>query len=474
MRSGDHGSGRGAALVADLRAHSLVGFAHQAEHLRRVWAITRHVHAQESYRLGDASRGDALGCGRITEHDLDVQAAAEVAAATGLSTYWAEQDVILARALCTRLTGTLGALEAGRIDVARARTMAEHTSDLTDRQARKVEAVVLDGLPAPVLDGTGTVGPWDGPTPERFTRRVTTAVAALRREDEEQVRDEVRRRTGISVWTHPENPALSTMTVTGPTELVQTIAATCQARVSGLSRDELAGRTRGMAELDLLFDAVCDDGTGPAGRAGGRVQREVGVVITLDTLTSDDATSHSTGEVRGNGTPVPVTAAVARVVADQALDRGASTCVLLTDRDGRLTRFLRIGRVPERRLNQNRSAPSDPACTAEATRAAAPHRRLHAHGRDRGLRPSSRPRLHLPRLLRPRLTLRPRPHHPPPPRTDVGPEPVPRSRRCHRYKTAALWHCRTLTNSTGTVTAHEWTSPLGTRQVVEVEPLPGG
>ena len=139
--------------------------------------------------------------------------------------------------------------------------MAEHTSDLTDRQARKVEAVVLDGLPAPVLDGTGTVGPWDGPTPERFTRRVTTAVAALRRDDEEQVRDEVRRRTGISVWTHPENPALSTMTVTGPTELVQTIAATCQARVRGLSRDELAGRTRGMAELDLLFDAVCGDGT---------------------------------------------------------------------------------------------------------------------------------------------------------------------------------------------------------------------
>ncbi len=30
------------------------------------------------------SRGDALGCGRITEHDLDVQAASEVAAATGL------------------------------------------------------------------------------------------------------------------------------------------------------------------------------------------------------------------------------------------------------------------------------------------------------------------------------------------------------------------------------------------------------
>ena len=101
--------------------------------------------------------------------------------------------MVLARALCTRLTATLGALEAGRIDAVRARTMAEHTADLTDRQARKVEAVVLDGLPAQVLDGTGTVGPWDGPTPERFTRRVSTAVAAVRRDVEEQVRDEVRR-----------------------------------------------------------------------------------------------------------------------------------------------------------------------------------------------------------------------------------------------------------------------------------------
>ena len=167
-------------------------------------------------------------------HDLDVQAAREVAAATGLSAYWAEQDVVLARALCTRLTGTLAALEAGRIDAVRARTMAEHTADLTDRQARKVETVVLDGLPAPVLDGTGTVGPWDGPTPRAVHPPGHAPPSPPSARDvEEQVKDEVRRRTGISVWTHPENPALSTMTVTGPTDLVQTIAATCRARVRG-------------------------------------------------------------------------------------------------------------------------------------------------------------------------------------------------------------------------------------------------
>ena len=216
-----------------------------------MWAITRHVHAQEGWRVGEGSRADALGCGRITEHDLDVQAASEVAAATGLSTYWAEQDVVLARALCTRLPATLGAMEAGRIDLARARTLAEHTSDLTPKLARKVEAMVLDGLPAPVLEGTGTVGPWDGPTPERFTRRVTTAVAGVRTDHEEEVRKDVREQTGIRTWVHQENPALATLTVTGPTELVLTLAGTCRARVRSLTRDELDGRTRGMAELDL-------------------------------------------------------------------------------------------------------------------------------------------------------------------------------------------------------------------------------
>ncbi len=166
MRSGDHGSdGRGAALVAGLRAHSLAGFAHHAEHLRRVWAITKLVHGQEGWRVGDGSRADALGCGRITEHDLDVLAAAEVAAATGLSQFEAERDVVVARAVCTVLTATLGALAAGRVDARRVRVLAEETTGLTDRQARKVEAAVLDGLPALPLDGTGPVGPWDGPTP---------------------------------------------------------------------------------------------------------------------------------------------------------------------------------------------------------------------------------------------------------------------------------------------------------------------
>jgi len=52
----------------------------------------------------------------------------------------------------------------------------------------------------------------------------------------------------------------------------------------------------------------------------------------------------------------------------------------------------------------------------------------------------------------------------------------PRSRRCHRFTTAALWRCRTRLDDSShgpVVVAHEWTSPLGTRQVAEVQVLPG-
>ena len=203
------------------------------------------------------------------------------------------------------------------------------------------------------------------------------------------------------------------------------------------------------------------------------MQREVGVVITLDTLTSDDtAKAAAAGEVRGNGVPVPVTAAVARVVAGQALDRGATTCVLLTDSDGHLTRLLRIGRAPENGWTRT--------TLLEVTRRALQKQPEPRHHTD-----AYTPTVEIADFVAARDPVCTFPgcsvpttrcdldHTIPHPR---GPTSVqnlsPRSRRCHRYKTAALWHCRTLTYSTGTVTAHEWTSPLGTRQVVEVEPLP--
>lgn len=107
--------------------------------------------------------------GVITCHDLDVLVGLEVAAATGLSPYQAEQEVQVARTLCTVLTVTLGVLEDGRIDPGRARILAEGVVGLSDTQARKAEQVVLEGLPSAPVEGDGPVGPWDGCSPRAFT-----------------------------------------------------------------------------------------------------------------------------------------------------------------------------------------------------------------------------------------------------------------------------------------------------------------
>jgi hypothetical protein len=155
MRSGDVGG----ALVERLRSHARADFARDAERLRRVHAITLHVHAQEGWQVGMPTPWAAARDGLVTVHDLDVIAADEVAAATGLSRWHAEREVRSAHVLCTTLTATLAALEEGRIDGVRARVLADETTGRSAEQARKVEAAVLEQLPTAPAEGAGPVGP---------------------------------------------------------------------------------------------------------------------------------------------------------------------------------------------------------------------------------------------------------------------------------------------------------------------------
>jgi hypothetical protein len=299
-------------------------------------------------------------------------------------------------------------------------------------------------------------------------------VAEVRTDTEEQVRRDLRERTGTWVQIDPANPALATLTVAGPTEQVVAIADTLAVGARALSTDELAGRTLGMAEVDLLHDAVTGAGTGGGGDAtGGGVRRELGVVMDIDTLVGNGPAAQAAGEVRGVGAPVPATAAQARVAAADLLARGASTCVLLADPAGHLLRLLRVGAAPA--TGWTRTTLAD-AATRALVKAPVPRHRTDAYEPTVEIAETVRARdpvCTFPGCAVPagRCDLDhtiPWPHGP----TSV-PNLSPRSRRCHRYKTAALWRARTRTNQHGAVVAHEWTSPLGTRQVVEVEPLPG-
>ncbi len=467
----------GRTLVAGLRAHVLTDCARAAQRYRWIWAITAETHAWAGAMVGFASRRCVTRGGSITSHDLDVMTGLEVSAATGLPAYRAEQEVPVARTLCTVLTDTLGALELGRIDPGRAQTLAEGVAGLPDALARKVEKVVLDQLPTTPREGQGSgqgpVGPWDDCSPRAFTARVERAVAAVRTQTEEQVRDEVRARTGISVWVHPGNPAMSTMSITGPTEQVDGIHATVDAGVRGMSPGQLAGRTQGMAAVDLIDDAVHGESRS---NSGGTVRRELGVVLNADTLFDDGPAADAPGEVRGTGAPTPVSAPTARVLAGQARAGGAGTCVLLADRYGMLIRLVRVGMMPGTGWTRATLTAATTQALAKQSLAEAvrhetesyqPTREIVEHVRARD------PVCTFPGCGVPagRADLD---HTVPHPR---GPTSVqnlsPRSRRCHRYKTAGLWHVQARTDAAGLVVAHDWTTLLGTRQVVQVQRLPG-
>ena len=226
-----------------------------------------------------------------------------------------------------------------------------------------------------------------------------------------------------------------------------------------------------MAAVDLVVGAVL--GGGGTATSAGAVRRELGLVMNADTLLGDGPAADDPGQVRGTGHPVAVTATAARVMADDGGARGAGTCVLLADREGHLLRLVRVGAAPEGGWTR--------ATLVAATRRAVARRPEPRHETD-----SYQPTVEIAETVRARDPVCTFPgctvaagrcdldHVVPHPR---GPTAVrnlsPRSRRCHRFKTAALWRCRTRTDAAGRVSAHEWTSPFGTCQVVGVDVLPG-
>jgi hypothetical protein len=457
-------------VLGGLRSRTLVRCRADANDLRLVRVAARRVRARHQHLLGAGVWRSVLGSTTFTEADLADAAVCEIAAATGLSLHEVSRSVAVADRLCGSMPGVVAALDAGRIDLARARTVAEAADGLTDAQLVVVERAVLAELPPPSLDGVVRVGPWDCLAPRAFTTMVRRVAAKVRQDDAEQVRADLRERTGTWVQVDPTNPAVATWTITGPTEQLVQLEETLGARVRSMTGDELAGRTHGMAKVDLLEDALTG---GRDGAARGGVRRELGVVLHADTLFGDGPAAEDPGEVRGTGHPVPVTATTARVMAEDAQARGAGTCVLLAGPDGRLQRLLRLGSAPAGGWTRS--------TLVAATRRALERQPHPAHHTD-----AYAPTVEIADTVRARDPVCTFPgcgvpasrcdldHAVPHPR---GPTAVtnlgPRSRRCHRLKTAALWRCRTLLDRSGHVSAHEWTSPLGTCQVVEVTVLPG-
>src|SRR5688572_3776420 len=141
--------------VARLRATVRRIAAVQADQLRLVAELAAECAAAARAELAGVERGWGVPSVEELTHTSVVH---ELQVTLGIGKPAAERLVELATRLVGVLPGTLGALEAGRIDLPRAQVLAEETKLLDDPLARQVETLVLRQV-------AGVDGPWQGLSP---------------------------------------------------------------------------------------------------------------------------------------------------------------------------------------------------------------------------------------------------------------------------------------------------------------------
>jgi phosphotransferase system HPr-like phosphotransfer protein len=136
-------------LVAQIRAESVLIAAAEARRLRLVAQLADWVTAEAVAELASCTRVPG-----VPPDDEVIWAAleGEVQAVLGVAARPAVRLVELAQQLTRVLPATLDALQAGRLDLTRAKVLAEATIDLNTAQAREVETTMLEAAGD---------GPWD-------------------------------------------------------------------------------------------------------------------------------------------------------------------------------------------------------------------------------------------------------------------------------------------------------------------------
>jgi hypothetical protein len=198
----------------------------QARELAAVAQITSRAAARDEH-----ARTGENGCpSHVTR-----SAAAEVALELTMSQYGASAWADLAVQLCWRLPAAGAALQAGTIDLARARLIAEATSPLTDETARAVEARVLPAA------GEQTTG--------MLRAALRRAVIAADPAGAEERRKEAERQAKVILY--PDDNGTATLTGHG---LPAITAAAAMARMTAMARALKASGAGG--GIDLLRTQV--------------------------------------------------------------------------------------------------------------------------------------------------------------------------------------------------------------------------
>lgn len=456
--SADDGAILGAGVWPELTVLRESARRISAEQARQVLLTARLVTRVE------AAARVALGSGPRTTSpptdDLVIESAVvdEVAAGLGIGRYDARRMVELSDRLVRVLPDTRSALEQGRIDLPRAQVLSQATADLSDADARAVEASVLPGPGA---------GPWDAPSPRAWRDRVLRVVNRTDRDAERRRRQRAIAERCVRCWSTGDGTSrLLAHGTDADVVMGEQVLSDLARSAPAIGRDGQQ-RTVDQRKADSLFDVLrrIRDGE-PLPGVTVRREREIGLVLPADALFGDGPAADDPAELRGLGPPARLDPRSAAETARHEIIDGTATCVLLTGADGALQRLIRLAAAPtdgwtrETLIVAARAAL--PALPPLETERYAPTVAIAEHVRARNPRCTG---YDCPRAAR-QCDLD---HDQPWPR---GPTAVhnlaPRCRRDHEIKTRGL--LRTRLHSDGSLTAIMIT---GHTVMTRPEPLPG-
>ncbi|HEX3493440.1 MAG TPA: DUF222 domain-containing protein [Streptosporangiaceae bacterium] len=231
--------------VRSLSEWDLPGVA-SAYHRLAAWAQARELQAVAEQASRTATRDDHVGVGADGRPDQVTPAAASTIGLELVLSHPAAMDwTSLGVTLRWKLPATWAALDAGTLDLYRARLIADATDPLDDDTARAVESRILPAA------GDQTSG--------QLRAALRRAVIAADPEGAEQRRKEAQRHAKVSLY---PDPADGTATLAG-SRLPGVHAAAAMARLTAIARAmKSAGMTGGLdylranAFIGLLLDTL--------------------------------------------------------------------------------------------------------------------------------------------------------------------------------------------------------------------------
>jgi Domain of unknown function (DUF222) len=275
-------------LVSSIRSESLAIAAMETRRLVLVAQLADVVSGEAVAMLASLPRVP----GAPQDHEvIDSAVTAEVQAVLGIAQGPAIGLVELAQRLSSVLPAVLTALGDGRLDVARARVLAEGTAVLPDALAREVAELML---------GVAGVAPWDGLSSRAWRARVDRAVVRADADAARRRRREAYERRAVRVL-----PSIA-----GMAELIITADAADVAMATQVLTDLATNRaargadggyvTMDQRRVDAFVEVfqMIRDGR-PLPGVSVRREREIGLVMHADTFFGYGPAAEDPGEVRG-------------------------------------------------------------------------------------------------------------------------------------------------------------------------------